>query len=134
MFSAGVGVGIFKTAGVGVGSRSRFFKTAGVGVGFSKLLESESGVGILKNLPTPQPWLNCSWTVTTLLLLQTPFSTEIEVCRYLVALVDCRLPSTWACSTATCRRLRRTKRQYERRINSKINVRCRPCEFSLKFC
>ena len=38
-------------------SRSRFFKT--VGVGFSKLLESESGVGvgILKNLPTPQPWL-----------------------------------------------------------------------------
>ena len=35
----------FKTAGVGVGSRSRFFKTAGV------------GVGILKNLPTPQPWL-----------------------------------------------------------------------------
>ena len=79
MFSAGVGVGFlkllesesgfqkcwsrsrsrfFKTAGVGVGSR--FFKTAGVGVGvgFSKLLESESGVGvgILKNLPTPQPW------------------------------------------------------------------------------
>ena len=72
MFSAGVGVGVvffncwsrsresesgfqkcwsrsrsrfFKTAGVGVGSRSRFFKTAGV------------GVGILKNLPTPQPWL-----------------------------------------------------------------------------
>ena len=36
---------VFKTAGVGVGSRSRFFKTAGVGVGFSKLLESESGVG-----------------------------------------------------------------------------------------
>ena len=24
---------VFKTAGVGVGSRSRFFKTAGVGVG-----------------------------------------------------------------------------------------------------
>ena len=47
---------VFKNAGVGVGSRSRFFKTAGVGVGFSKLLESESGVGILKNLPTPQPW------------------------------------------------------------------------------
>ena len=37
-------------------SRSRLFKTAGVGVSFSKLLESESGVGILKNLPTPQPW------------------------------------------------------------------------------
>ena len=35
---------------------SRMF-LAGVGVGFSKLLESESGVGILKNLPTPQPWL-----------------------------------------------------------------------------
>ena len=36
MFSAGVGVGsrsrFFKTSGVGVGSRSRFFKTAGVGV------------------------------------------------------------------------------------------------------
>ena len=31
MFSAGVGR-VFKTAGVGVGSRSRFFKTAGVGV------------------------------------------------------------------------------------------------------
>ena len=32
--------------------------SAGVGVGFLKLLESESGVevGILKNLPTPQPW------------------------------------------------------------------------------
>ena len=30
------------SAGVGVGSRSRFFKTAGVGVGFLKLLESES--------------------------------------------------------------------------------------------
>ena len=34
--SAGVGVGsrsrFFKTSGVGVGSRSRFFKTAGVGV------------------------------------------------------------------------------------------------------
>ena len=55
----GVGVGgvacfqlesesVFKTAGVGVGSRSRFFKTAGVGVGFSKLLESESGVGVGK--------------------------------------------------------------------------------------
>ena len=61
MFSAGVGVGsrsrFLKIAGVGVGfskmlesesgfqkcwSRSRFFKTAGVGVGFSKLLESES--------------------------------------------------------------------------------------------
>ena len=52
--TAGVGVGsrFFKTAGVGVGSRffktagvgvgSRFFKTAGVGVGFLKLLESES--------------------------------------------------------------------------------------------
>ena len=37
---------VFKTAGVGVGSRSRFFKTGGVGVGFSKLLESESGVGV----------------------------------------------------------------------------------------
>ena len=48
------GVGFFKTAGVGVGSQSRFFKTAGVGVGsrfiktagvgvvFLKLLESES--------------------------------------------------------------------------------------------
>ena len=75
MFSAGVGVGswsrFFKIAGVGVRSRSRVFKNAGVGVGFlkllesesgvgvgfSKLLESESGVGILKNLPTPQPWL-----------------------------------------------------------------------------
>ena len=34
------------SAGVGVGSRSRFFKTAGVGVGFSKMLESESGVGV----------------------------------------------------------------------------------------
>ena len=56
----GVGVGgvacfqlesesVFKTAGVGVGSRSRFFKTAGVGVGFSKLLESEH----LLQLPTP---------------------------------------------------------------------------------
>ena len=44
MFSAGVGVGsrsrFFKTAGVG--SRSRVFKNAGVGVGFLKLLESES--------------------------------------------------------------------------------------------
>ena len=36
---------VFKTAGVGVGSRSRFFKTAGVGVGFSKLLESGVKVG-----------------------------------------------------------------------------------------
>ena len=36
---------VFKTAGVGVRSQSRFFKTAGVGVSFSKLLESESGVG-----------------------------------------------------------------------------------------
>ena len=34
------------SAGVGVGSRSRFFKIAGVGVGFSKMLESESGVGV----------------------------------------------------------------------------------------
>ena len=37
---------VFKTAGVGVGSRSRFFKTAVVVVCFSKLLESESGVGV----------------------------------------------------------------------------------------
>ena len=51
------------SAGVGVGSRSRFFKTTGVGVGFLKLLESESGVGFSKllesesehllQLPTP---------------------------------------------------------------------------------
>ena len=70
---------VFKNAGVGVGfskmlesesgfqkcwSRSRVFKNAGVGVGFLKLSESgvcfskllESEVGILKNLPTPQPW------------------------------------------------------------------------------
>ena len=39
--------------------------------------------------------LNCSWTTTTmLLLLQTPFSTKIEVCHYRDALVDCRLSST----------------------------------------
>ena len=46
MFSAGVGVGsrsrFFKIAGVGVGSRSLVFKNAEVGVGFLKLLESES--------------------------------------------------------------------------------------------
>ena len=44
---------VFKTAGVGVGSRSRFFKTAGVGVGFSKLLESELESEHLLQLPTP---------------------------------------------------------------------------------
>ena len=57
------------SAGVGVGSRSRFSKLleseSGVGVGFLKLLESESGVGVgfskllesesehLLQLPTP---------------------------------------------------------------------------------
>ena len=66
--------------------------------------------------------LNCSWTATTMLLLQTLFSTEIEVCRYLYTL-----------SIAGCHPLGRgvnclqlafdfggTKRQYERRINCKI--------------
>ena len=75
MFSAGVGVGsrsrFFKVPGVGVGFSKMLESESGVGVGFLKLLESESGVGvgfskllesesgvgvgILKNLPTPQP-------------------------------------------------------------------------------
>ena len=57
MFSAGVRVRSWSRF-LNCWSRSWFFKTAGVGVGFSKLLELESGVGvgILKNLPTPQPW------------------------------------------------------------------------------
>ena len=56
------------------------------------------------------------------LFLQTPFSTEIEVCRYLDALVDCRLPSTWACRQLQLAvEFGDTKRQYERLINWKIN-------------
>ena len=67
--------------------------------------------------------LNCSWTATSMLLLQTPSSTEIEVCRYLDALVDCRLSSTWACSQLQLAvDFGGTKRQCERRINCKINV------------
>ena len=73
MFSAGIGVvfflncwsrsRVFKNAGVGVGSRSRFFKIAGVGVGSrSRFFKTAGvGVGILKNLPTPQPWLKASF-------------------------------------------------------------------------
>ena len=54
---SGVGVGgvacfqlesesVFKTAGVGVGSRSRFFKTAGVGVGSRSRFFKTAGVGV----------------------------------------------------------------------------------------
>ena len=67
--------------------------------------------------------LNCSWTATTMLLLQTTFSAEIQVCRYLDALVDCWLPSTWACSQLELAvNIGDIKRQYERRINCKINA------------
>ena len=51
--------------------------------------------------------LKCSLTATTRLLLQTPFSTKIEVCRYLDALVDCRLIAVHLQLTATRSRLRR---------------------------
>ena len=37
---------VFKTAGVGVGSRSRFFKTAGVGVGSRSRFFKTAGVGV----------------------------------------------------------------------------------------
>ena len=76
--------------------------------------------------------LNCNWMARTM-LLQTPFSSEIEVCRYLDALVDCWLPSTWASSQLQLAvDFGYTKRQYERRINCKINVIWRPCELSLE--
>ena len=54
MFSAGVGVGsrsrfsklLESESGVGVGFLKLLESESGVGVGFSKLLESESGVGV----------------------------------------------------------------------------------------
>ena len=49
-------------------SRSRFKKKWGVGVDFLNLNNIWDGVGILKNLPTPQPWLGgVHWNVCLLL-------------------------------------------------------------------
>ena len=56
--------------------------------------------------------LNCS-------KMATPFSTEIKVCCYLDALVDCMLPSTWACSQLQLSVDDDTKRQCERRKKKK---------------
>ena len=52
--------------------------------------------------------------------LQDPFSTEIEVYRYLV---DCRLSCSWVISQMQLAvDFGDTKRQYERQINCKINA------------
>ena len=60
----------------------------GVGVDFLKLLELESGVGILKNLPTPQPFLPLGDVVWLGFALPNCFSSipfEIKSSSYLVS-------------------------------------------------
>ena len=49
--------------------------------------------------------------------------TKTRRCRYLDALVDCRLPFTWACSQLQLEvDFGDTKRQYESQINCKLNA------------
>ena len=97
MFSAGVGVGsrsrffliagvgvgsrsrVFKNAGVGVGSRSRFFKTAGVGVGSRSRFFKTAGVGVRSRSRNPK---KSSDSTTLIIMLLETFSFEKIQLKY----------------------------------------------------